>query len=83
MMFGDMEFMYNTYYYTIKDKLYYLFIPYTLSIVLYSSPIWSVLIVPVVGFLFMGPWTLISALVIGITAGVESADSFAAFNSFK
>ena len=83
MMFGDMEFMYNTYYYTIKDKLYYLFIPYALSILLYSSPLWSVFILPTLGLLILGPWTLISGLVVGIIAGINSGDSYTAFKAFK
>ena len=82
-MFGDLEFMYNTYYYTIDDKLYWLFLPYSLSLLLYTSPIWSVFVVPTVISMIMVPWTMITGITVGIIAGIEAETNFSEFQIFK
>lgn len=82
-MIGDFEFLYNTFYSSLEDNLYFLLIPYFLNLILYTSPIWSVFIVPILTFLFMGPWTLLSGAIIGITAAIESETMFEAYEAFK
>jgi len=82
-MFGDFEFLYNTYYYTLSDKFYYLIAPYSLSLFLYASPLWSFFTVPFATLLVTGVWTLLSVSVVGIMAAMDSENEFEAYNLFK
>ena len=82
-MFGDFEFLYNTYYYTLQDKIYYLFVPYGLSLILYTSPIWSIFIVPSATLLTMGTWTLLSASIVGIMYAVDAEGEMEGYKAFK